>query len=786
MKDFLSHGPGSSLLEHTREVMLCARTLPEKITAACHDIGKATAEWQTYIRTPNASSPHPHAAAGGILSCCILFRMGMPEEGLAALHSAAAHHAYLAPVDVDDRWGLEKITGSTDVRDFFLDRRSGIAFLLPEITEDILTKAWEDFCIFKPFDFIGRPEWAQLNNSGSRFDLYLQIRFFLGRLCFTDQMSAKKQSGNKEGLQSWEDSFAPERFCHRHERSYSAKSTLSELRNKLRNAFLETVRKEAVFHFIDAPTGLGKTEAMLQAAESLREKYNLDKIVYAVPQVSIADQIYDEYFDDSDSAGIWNYLRKDSTGKHDNAAGSDSDSLTVEANPFAKSYNVTTFNQVLLAMCHPNRMRCIRSLALRNAVIIFDEFHKLPMPVMPLFFRLARKYAEMFSCRFIVGSATPLEKLPYWDLSDMNCIDSGLTASVYRDPLIDQRRTYHFIGQLSLELLTERISRFHEDNPSRNLLVVVNLVGKASWPLRRTFCQGYFPWRDLESLSDPSPERKVVILDGLVPPAIRRQLVRACKERMKRCPGGLTLISTQMIEVGVDLDFDAAIIDYQGLASVIQRGGRVGREGRTKPCQVEVFSLLLEDKTSFEILNGISNDENSVLKQAMKLEQSFREKEKCCFERLSEQPADPLTDSTLAGKLAEIQKRVFGSVNAEKSVRKMEDFFFRLNLTDGSRIGADFDNAQYIAELFDAEYGTPILVLENAAEAAALFGLQAKILHNESDRSERDLFFKKIARSRITLSRGISPEDDLMLQKYGDLEQPEVLPVYFADVQNVW
>ena len=68
----------------------------------------------------------------------------------------------------------------------------------------------------------------------------------------------------------------------------------------------------------------------------------------------------------------------------------------------------------------------------------------------------------MFSCRFIVGSATPLEKLPYWDLSDMNCIDPELTAPVYRDPLIDQRRTYRFIGELSLEMLAERISRFHE------------------------------------------------------------------------------------------------------------------------------------------------------------------------------------------------------------------------------------------------------------------------------------------------------------------------------------
>ncbi|MBO4631909.1 MAG: CRISPR-associated endonuclease Cas3'', partial [Lentisphaeria bacterium] len=272
MSDFLSHGKGSSLLEHTREVMLCARTIPEKITAACHDIGKATEEWQAYIRNSDGktSSPHPHAAAGGILACCILFRMGMPEDGLAALHSAAAHHAYLAPVDVDDRRGLEKITGSPDAADFFLDRQSGIASLLPEIPDAVLKEAWKDFRNFTAYDFIDRPEWAQLKNSGSRFDQYLQVRFFLARLCFADQMSAKKQSGKIEGLPSWEEEFSSEPFRPRHERIYSGKSPLSELRNGLRNAFLETVRKEAVFHFIDAPTGLGKTEAMLQAAESLR------------------------------------------------------------------------------------------------------------------------------------------------------------------------------------------------------------------------------------------------------------------------------------------------------------------------------------------------------------------------------------------------------------------------------------------------------------------------------------------------------------------------------------
>ena len=59
---------------------------------------------------------------------------------------------------------------------------------------------------------------------------------------------------------------------------------------------------------------------------------------------------------------------------------------------------------------------------------------------------------------------------------------------------------------------------------------------------------------------------------------------------MKHRP--VTLISTQMIEVGVDLDFDAGLIDYQGLAATIQRGGRVGRNGRAEECEVGVFSLI--------------------------------------------------------------------------------------------------------------------------------------------------------------------------------------------------
>ena len=105
----LSHGPGSDLLEHLAEVMTAAESPEEQIICACHDLGKATHEWQKYIAGKRPESPHHHATAGGIFASFLIREQGEENAAywsLIALHTAAAHHTSLQQLGTDQLNGL--------------------------------------------------------------------------------------------------------------------------------------------------------------------------------------------------------------------------------------------------------------------------------------------------------------------------------------------------------------------------------------------------------------------------------------------------------------------------------------------------------------------------------------------------------------------------------------------------------------------------------------------------------------------------------------------------------
>ncbi len=780
-----SHGIHSDLREHLAEVMTAAETSEERIICACHDLGKATKAWQAYITGKIPDSPHPHAAAGGVFAALLLLERGGEEAAywsLIALHVASAHHTALQQLGTTQLNILPRIAGDPQAKAFALDRASGIASLLPELSDSVMEAAWRRLEEIAPPT--AREPRVALNgicktlSPKQRLQAYLHSRSLLGRICLQDHRSAARQSGKDIVISTWRNAFPERDFHPRKERIFSGNSPVAELRTRLRESFLETIREDGIFYFIDAPTGLGKTEAMLRGAEQLVNREGFRRIVFAVPQVSVADQVYEDYFAGSD-AQIWNYRRREShvvSEKPESRLGNgnDAEALEIEQHPFSSSYNVTTFNQVLLAMCHPARNRCIRGLGLRDAVVILDEFHKLPQLILPFFFRLAREFAATNHCRFILGSATPLEPFEFWDLQDSRRIPASVTQPVYRAPEIDNRRFYRSLGEITISELGERIEKFHAvDN--RNLLVVVNLVGKGSWPLRRFFDRNYQPWQQLEELRTPGTERIIVWLDGLIPPGLRRELVLACREAMKQRP--VTLISTQMIEVGVDLDFDAALIDYQGLAATIQRGGRVGRNGRPKPCEVGVFALLEDTgKSSRTCLLEVQEKYDLRLKlppfdQIYRQESRFHNLEERFFRNWK--PEDVLHDSDLTAELAEIQRKLFSRLGAAGLLGKW------LFLPGGATqtLGCTFENAQWVAELFDSDYGNELILVESQELFDRLSLLNGRIDSNQSSPEERREFLTLLNDRKIATSPAILPELGLG-EPAGRISYPAPLPVY--------
>ena len=744
-----------------------ARDEYENILCACHDIGKATEAWQKYIlKTDNrGESPHPHATAGGLLSCFIIlehYGESALYPAFKALHTGAAHHGSITSIAINN---LHKITCDSQARAFLMDAEQGIASLIPEISSSELESAWLKM---KEASNIAGTQINRLNElfddeltSEMRLDAFIESRELLGRIVEADRFSAEIQSNGIQNADFKE--YLQKDFVARAMKSLpvSGEKHIYKLRSSLRESFLDELKKrDSIFSFIDAPTGLGKTETMLRGAELIIKKNpEIKKIVFAVTLLSVADQIFDDYLKTSDSSQIWNSRRKesgDSSKEEETSNFDDAAKLVFESNPFSESYNVTTFNQVLLAMCHPNRNRCMKSLRLASSVIIMDEFHKLPQVILPYFFKFAKRFAEKYNCRFILGSATPLESLDFWNLKESLKLPQEKALEIYSDTTVDRRRLYYNAGCLSIEELADKIEAFEIDEPDKNLLVVVNLIGDGSWPLRRRFNSEYNPWKELEQLKNASAgERIRVCLDGLVIPGIRAEIISETKRLMKEKSVSATFISTQMVEVGVDLDFDAAIIDYQGIASTIQRGGRVGREGRTVPCKVEVFNLVKEDTTSFRKLFDFQMKHDERLKFAAfsKLalkEKNFHAKEEEFFNKWGE---NELTDTELAHQLAEIQQTVFGKAQAPDIGKTL----FTISCGDTS-LGAGYENAQFIAELISNEKTENILIFESADQYANFKSIFDDVAENKSDMAKRAELRQIMSSNMISPSPAIVSE----------------------------
>ncbi len=725
-----SHGPGTSLLEHLKEVSQGAKNSNERIILVTHDIGKATEHWQDYSqRGFTGESPHYHASAGSILASAIIALFDKNDNwfwSAVALHTNSAHHSYLS--DLKGSFIREEISfliNSEKAYFFLTDCQEGIASLIPEIPVDFLSESWELLKgVVTSSPIYSHSFWGNLLSELERFNSHERLSVFqvsrrlLGKLCFYDHQSAKKQSGKLHGEIEPIDRFFPQSiiFEERPHRDFGKPTKkLNKFRNFLKDEFLKVIDENSLFYFIDAPTGMGKTETMLRGAENLVRQYSdLNRIVYAVPQVSIADQIFEEYILETDGQ-IWDYLRKETTRLNNGGEGSRieettgglQETLFFFNHPFSRSYNVTTFNQVILSIAHPHRYWSERSLGLSNAVIILDEFHKLPLVILPYFFRLARDYAERFYCRFILGSATPLANHPGLGLGQMAEIPKNLTEEIYKHAILNRRRIYKKAGDLNIKDVIKRIEA-HRDEGEGSLLVVLNLVGKGTWLLRRYFKTTYDPWEELEQLE--TEERPVIFLDGLTPPLLRREIIKKTKIQLKK--KSVVFITTQMVEVGVDLDFDRALIDFQGWASIIQRGGRVGREGRTEPSQVEVFSLNVDDeKSSFEILIDVRNEydlryQAGIFDESCKVENRLNEREIRWFKQWGD---CELTDEDIKRELLILQEKVFKKLPLEP----IQEGFFNTGGYISDKLGFSFQNSQYVADLYNLEVGVEFVLFED-------------------------------------------------------------------------
>ena len=427
---------------------------------------------------------------------------------------------------------------------------------------------------------------------GEPYDLQMAIRMLFSALVDADRLDTERFMtpdlsaerlrirGNYASL-----STLRERLRAKTESFSSAPDTPV---NRARASFLESCRDHGAesdpgIYTLSLPTGAGKTISSMAWALEMAIRNHHDRIIYVIPYTSIITQtamVFREIFGEENILEHHSEVVVEQQTEDDKSDEQMSRLKFLTENwdaPIILTTNVQFFESLFVSK--PAKCRKVHSIA--NSVIVMDEVQALPEGFLSPILSAIDTLSEAFHCSILCCSATQ----PVYD-EDLNSPDDGsdyYTPLDTRGDLVPReakyfvpfdRVDYHLEPQtVTSQELADRLAAEH------SVLCVVNSRKDAS--------QVYRALRDLPKVKAD----EVIHLSRSMCSAHLRRAIETTKERMRE--GKPTkVISTQLIEAGVDLDFPCVWRAHSGLGSIIQAGGRCNREGKMeRRGQVFVFSL---------------------------------------------------------------------------------------------------------------------------------------------------------------------------------------------------
>jgi CRISPR-associated endonuclease/helicase Cas3 len=328
---------------------------------------------------------------------------------------------------------------------------------------------------------------------------------------------------------------------------------------------------------LTVPTGGGKTLSSLAFALDHARKHGKRRIVYAIPYTSIIEQTADVF------RNVFRGLGADVVVEHHSQAESDPQSETAATRLACENWDapliVTTNVQLFESLFAARTSRCRKLHNLIDSVIVLDEAQQLPpaflQPILDMLHLLARHYgATIVLC---TATQPALASTRYFDARrNLRGLD-GVTE-IIDDPDALFARLERVTVHCPADLMAPRpwADLAAEVAQRDSALVVVNSRRDAR-ALHALLPEGAFHLSALMC----GAHRKAVL------DTIRQRLA---DQRAGRDPHPVRVVSTQLIEAGVDIDFPVVYRALAGLDSIAQAAGRCNREGRLSALgEVHVF-----------------------------------------------------------------------------------------------------------------------------------------------------------------------------------------------------
>ncbi len=323
------------------------------------------------------------------------------------------------------------------------------------------------------------------------------------------------------------------------------KKKIDKKRTALCDDCIKAAKSKRGLFSITAPTGSGKTKASLAFALNHADENNMDHVIYVVPYNTIIEQNAKVF---EDILGASNVVQH-----HNNIEYDDQDPRRFAMENWDAPIIVTSSVQFFESLFANKPGKCRKLHNIANSVIVFDEAQMLPVPCLIPCVAAIGELVVNCNCSAVLTTATQSSLDEYFLPLTIKEINSA-PKQMYED---FRRVTYMIEDKpFSDEHLVSELSSYDQ------VLCVVNTRKKAQ--------EIAFQINNAYHLSTT------------MYPAHRAEILKEIREKLKNGKP-CRVISTSLIEAGVDVDFPTIYREKAGLDSIIQAAGRCNREGENSP-----------------------------------------------------------------------------------------------------------------------------------------------------------------------------------------------------------
>lgn len=553
-----------------------------EIISMAHDFGKATSFFQEKLK-PNGKTSK--LANHGEISACFAYWL-LPEKWkIPGFLIIKKHHGSIE--NSNDEMPLNEDILKKQAKDIFKNNFEEVNL----IYSNMLKKNSKDLNEF--FEFMNSINERSLKkqfrkeDSNGKYDIefFMKIQYVYSILLSADKsqlilgeaytpevrlpseyVEKYKENLKKEFMGSFGSFENNEVFNIRN-------NAFNELKNELEKVDLTSTK---IFS-INMPTGTGKTMLGYYAAfkilERLKNEHDLNsQLIYCLPYMSIIDQNYGEL------CKLLKYnLKRLPTDeellkfhsmteiKYNDYEGYDARfcfenwQSKIVTTTFVQFFN-TIFKSGKNSIMH-------RFHTLSNSIIVLDEVQAIETKYFPLIKQFLELLSKNYNVYIILMTATMPILLDTYELIPNK---EKYFKSLNRIKIINNTSKTTPLKEYK-EILLEKTGK----NPDKSFLIVMNTVKSA---------------KDVYQYLKEGTNRNCIYLSTEIYPKLRLEKINEIK-KMNKCSEKPVVVSTQLVEAGVDIDMDIVYRDFSTLDSINQTAGRANRNGLGEKSEVYIYNV---------------------------------------------------------------------------------------------------------------------------------------------------------------------------------------------------